>query len=119
MSYVTFQLKSFTERGTLDITQAGLGDEGRNRLRPESSEDKHDRLQKGNEETEPDDDEDSARSRSVFSLRGGPAKFETVRDMRELARCEHPPQLARLASRVASLVSSVVWLSVFIARKSG
>merc|ERR1712136_434777 len=41
-------------------------------------------------------------SRSVLSLRGGLAKFEAVRKIRELAKSEHSLELAQLASRVAS-----------------
>jgi len=41
-------------------------------------------------------------SRSVLSLRGGLAKFEAVRKIRELAKSEHSLDLAQLASRVAS-----------------
>jgi len=41
-------------------------------------------------------------SRSVLSSRGGLAKFEAVRKIRELAKSEHSLELAQLASRVAS-----------------
>lgn len=59
--YVTSHLKTNIERGVRDMTQAGLGDEGRNMLRSVSSEDtdsdEHERLLEGHEETGADDDE--------------------------------------------------------------
>merc|ERR1712136_738546 len=41
-------------------------------------------------------------SRSVLPSRGGLAKFEAVRKIRELAKSEHSLELAQLASRGAS-----------------